>query len=205
MNTSQPQWRVAGKKTCMEPTILTAAGRSFNLAQPEQSTISLMEIAHALSHICRFTGHTTKFYSVAQHSLFVSRIVPPHLAAQGLMHDAHEAFIGDVSAPLKSLLPDYREVELRVEAAVRSRFGLPLKFDTAVKHADLVALATEQRDLMPRDRTVWTVLQGIAAQPEEIEPLTADEAFDAFITRAFEIHAEGHWPQAEISYTSEVL
>lgn len=205
MNTSQPQWRVAGKKTCMEPTILTAAGRSFNLAQPEQSAISLMEIAHALSHICRFTGHTTKFYSVAQHSLFVSRIVPPHLAAQGLMHDAHEAFIGDVSAPLKSLLPDYREVELRVEAAVRSRFGLPLKFDSAVKHADLVALATEQRDLMPRDRTVWTVLQGIAAQPEEIEPLTADEAFDAFITRAVEIHAEGHWPQAEISYTSEVL
>ena len=142
---------------------------------------------------------------MAQHSIFVSRIVPRHLAAQGLMHDAHEAFVGDVSAPLKALLPDYKALEQRVEAAVRARFQLPAQFDPAIKHADLVALATERRDLMPFEAATWNVLQGIAAHPQEIDPMTADEAFDAFITRAFEIQADGHWPMPMMMYTAEVL
>lgn len=171
----------------MTPTILTAAGRYFDLAEPEGSRIGIFEIAHALSQICRFTGHCNKFYSVAQHSVLVSHLVPRELASQGLWHDAHEAFIGDVSAPLKSLLPDYKLIEKRIEAFVRGRFALPTEFDPRVKHADLVALATEQRDLMPFTEQVWTTLAGISPSPEKIVPLSPLEARKAFIDRAFEL------------------
>ena len=61
----------------MQPTILTAAGRYFDFLAPERSVIGIDEIAHALSNICRFTGHTRDFYSVAEHSVHVSRLVPP--------------------------------------------------------------------------------------------------------------------------------
>lgn len=134
----------------MQPTILTAAGRYFDFLAPERSVIGIDEIAHALSHICRFTGHTREFYSVAEHSVHVSRLVPPGDALAGLLHDAAEAFIGDVAKPLKLLLPDYAAIEARVEAAVLSRFGLDPALPASVKVADQDMLRVEQRQAMGR-------------------------------------------------------
>lgn len=103
-----------GIRVIKGPTILLLSGEYFDLAEPEACAFQVSDIAHALGNICRFTGHTQRFYSVAEHSVICSHMVPPEDAMAALMHDAAEAFIGDVSSPLKSLLPDYKAVEQRV-------------------------------------------------------------------------------------------
>lgn len=172
----------------MKPEILITSGRYFNLARPNPDDIEIHDIAHALANICRFTGHVRSFYSVAQHSVLVSYVVPPEYALQGLLHDAPEAYVGDVAAPLKAMLPDYRAVERRVEMAVAERFGLPMDLHESVKHADLRMLATEKRDLMPATGDVWPV--ELTHQPLEhrIRPIASPEmARDVFLARFWEL------------------
>lgn len=142
--------------------IQTFSGQHFDLIDPQPETIRIEDIAHALSQINRFTGHTKRPYSVAQHSLQASYIVPEKFSLEALLHDAHEAYTGDVSSPLKSLLPDYRAFEDRIEAAVRRRFGLPAAMSPEVKRADLIMLATERRDVLKDDGTHWPILDGIS-------------------------------------------
>jgi uncharacterized protein len=129
-------------------SIITRSGRRFDFINPEPESIDIEDIAHALSQIGRFTGHTRFFYSVAQHSLLVSCLVPPEHALDGLLHDAHEAYVGDVASPLKRLLPEYMALETRIATAVRARYGLPMQQANAVTLADVTALYTEMRDLM---------------------------------------------------------
>lgn len=166
----------------MRTDILTLGGRYFDFNNPEDGAINIDVIAHALSHICRFTGHVRTFYSVAQHSVLVSEIVSPEHAFAGLMHDAAEAFIGDVSAPLKQLLPDYKALEKIVEAAVLGYFGLPAELPAEVKHADLVLLMTEQRDLMPAHDDVWHEGR-IKPLERRIVPVSPQEARRMFLMR----------------------
>ena len=135
----------------MNPTILTHSGFEFNFLDTDglSHVFQIDDIAHALSNLCRFTGHTRSFYSVAQHSYLVSTLVPPEHALAGLLHDAAEAYLGDVSTPLKRLLPAYKEIERRIEAGIFAQFGLPADLPACVKQADRTMLATEMRDLMP--------------------------------------------------------
>ncbi len=163
------------------PTIRTVAGRYFDFMAPHRSAFGIEEIAHALANLCRFTGHTTEFYSVAQHSVIVSSIVPFEDAMHGLLHDAAEAFVGDVASPLKRLLPEYRAIEKRVEAAVLERFGLAPEFPESVKRADLILLLTEQRDLM-RNNDEWRQTD-VQPLPHRIDPWPPEKARDAFIAR----------------------
>lgn len=110
--------------------------RTFDFMNPVPDNLKIEDIANALSKLCRFTGHTNRFYSVAEHSVRVSRMVPDMYARAGLMHDAAEAFIGDVSTPLKRLIPEYRIVERRVWEAVSKRFNLGEPTPGLVKEAD---------------------------------------------------------------------
>ena len=139
----------------MHPTILTVAGRYFDFTDPAASIFEIGEIAHALAHICRFTGHTRRFYSVAEHCWHVSQLVPRGDELAGLLHDAPEAFIGDVVKPLKMLLPDYAVIEARVEAAVLSWFGLTADLPPSVKAADAMMLRVEQDQAMGAANHDW--------------------------------------------------
>lgn len=141
--------------------ILTATGKHFDFAAPRPDQIDILDIAQGLANECRYAGHTRHFYSVAQHCVIASQIVPREHALEALLHDAAEAYCKDIPRPLKAMLPDYRAVEDRVEAAIRDRFGLPGEQSHHVKRADLVMLATERRDLMPQDDTPWPILEGV--------------------------------------------
>ncbi len=167
------------------PDILLWSGQYFNFLDPDPQTIDIASIAHALSNLCRFTGHTQSFYSVAQHSVLVSEQVPVEFKLQALLHDATEAFLGDVSRPLKKLLPDYQAIEQRVQKAVNIRFGLPDVMADCVKKADLTLLATEQRDLMPAHIDDWACLEHVQPLREVIRPLSPVWARLAFLN-AFE-------------------
>ena len=155
-------------RTATGPTILLASGHYFDLLDPAHSRFTLGDIAQGLANTCRFAGQCSRFYSVAEHSFHASFIVPDDLALAALMHDAAEAFIGDVTSPLKSLLPDYKRIERAIEAVIAERFGLGDACDhPAIKQADLRMLASEQAQLMPARAGSWAILH-------EIEPAHFD-------------------------------
>ncbi len=175
------------RKATIAPNILTADGEYFDFFDVTNNRFDINTIAHALSNICRFTGHSRHFYSVAQHCVLVSYIVPEKFALHGLLHDAAEAFIGDVSSPLKKLLPQYKVIEMRIEANLFARFDLPLTVPAQVKHADLVALRTEQRDLMRIEGGDWPSLDGIEPLAATIFPLFPGAAKTLFLNRFWEL------------------
>jgi len=168
------------------PEIMISNGQYFNFKKPHLAVFSIDEIAHALSNLCRFTGQCRKFYSVAQHSVIVSYLVPPDDALWGLLHDAPEAFIGDVSSPLKQLLPDYKAIEKAVEKEILARFGLVGSMPTSVHHADLLALRLEQRDVM-HSKDVWSATETLSAPLFRIKPMKPKKARKLFLARYWEL------------------
>lgn len=167
------------------PTIQLAHGGYFNLLEPDTRDVLMFDIAAALSKLCRYNGHCSEFYSVAQHSVLVSEIIDPRYALWGLLHDASEAYLGDVSYPLKQLLPDYRLIEARVEACIIETFKLGLE-PPDVKRADLVALCTEKRDLMPKGPD-WKMLDGVIPHYNKIHPQDPRTANLSFMDRYVDI------------------
>lgn len=130
----------------------TSVGLQFFPWRPDPSKISLTDIAHTLSQINRWGGHTRFPYSVAQHSCLVAARLAPAKQAWGLMHDSTEAYMGgDIVSPIKRNIPDLVALEAGIARAICTRFGLPegCLEDPDVKHADLSVLAWEYRDLMP--------------------------------------------------------
>jgi len=133
--------------------IQTYSGIKFDPLNPSPDDISIIDIAHALSNICRFTGHTRDFYSVGQHSIIVSYFCSPQNKLWGLLHDASEAYIADIARPLKRSndMKIYREIEDYVMAAVCKKFNLAYKMPEEVREMDNRCLYTEKRDLLNHD------------------------------------------------------
>ncbi len=149
-------------KTAVGRTILLQSGTYFDLLDPANSAFTIEDIAHGLSMTCRFAGQCRQFYSVAEHSWHASRLVAPEFQLRALMHDAAEAFIGDVTRPLKSILPEYKAIERNVEAAIMDRFGTGDWNVDEVKRADMMMLHAEQTELMPLHPDRWTTSEGLA-------------------------------------------
>lgn len=159
----------------MDPEVVIISGRNFDLIHPERSEFDIHDIAHGLSNICRFNGHTKSFYSVAQHSVIVASLC--HSAPMaGLLHDAAEAFLGDISTPLKQLLPAYKELEKNIMAVIYKKFGLTYPEPVEVKQADLIALATENRDLMPDHDAEWGIIKDVEPAEGKIFPFMPETA-----------------------------
>jgi 5'-deoxynucleotidase YfbR-like HD superfamily hydrolase len=171
------------------PYISTRNGRRFYPLAPRAEDVDIEDIAHGLAHQCRFNGQTASFYSVAQHSLMVAEIVPRRLRLAALLHDAAEAYLGDMVTPLKAMFPEFAAMEARILTVIGRRFGLSLDLaapgNGQIKRADLIALATEKRDLMPNAAEGWPVLEKFAPLPRRIDALDPATAKGAFLL-AFE-------------------
>lgn len=167
--------------------IETRSGRRFEPLSPDPEAICIEDIAHALSHQCRFSGHTRKHYSVAEHSVRVAEIVYGWLyddraALWALLHDASEAYLVDLPTPIKSdpRMAFYKVAEERVMLAVCKRFGLQATMPPCVRDADAVLLATEARDLMPYRAEHWAKLD-CEPLPEKITPWSHETAKKNFL------------------------
>ncbi len=179
--------------------IATSTGKHIDFTNITPDQICIEDIARGLSNECRFAGQLESFYSVAQHSVYVSQIVPPEYALEALLHDAAETYIKDIPSPLKVMLPDYKAVEKRIEAVIREKFGLPPVMTVDVHYADLVMLATEKRDFEIDPASHWPMLD--SAPPHDdiiIQPLTPPQAYHQFMAR-FEMLISGK-QQKTISY-----
>ena len=167
--------------------ILTHSGRHPDFMDPRPSEIEIGNIAVALSRECRFSGQTRESYSVAQHSVRTSRIVPEAFALEALLHDATEAYLRDLSRTLKHLVPEYVRIERRLDRVIRRKFGLPEDMSGAVHRADRVLLATEKRDLMPEDSCDWPILEWVEPLPDRIDYCSSVRARTMFLRRFEEL------------------
>jgi len=132
-------------------------GKNFYPLQITIDDLCIDDIAHALSNICRFAGHCSTFYSVARHSIFVSKLMfeytPPQDAARaamvGLMHDASEAYMCDIPTPIKEELPEYQKHENNLHKVIDKFAGIDREeFEDGLALADSVALYVEAKNLM---------------------------------------------------------
>ena len=135
--------------------IHTFSGIAFDLRDPRPAMVRLEDIVHSLALMNRFNGAALFPYSVAQHSLHVASLLPPELRLEGLLHDAAEAYIGDMVSPLKQVMPEYKAVEARINAVVADVFGLIHPEPTAVKQADLAVLAAEREQVLLPSYGPW--------------------------------------------------
>lgn len=201
----------------MSHWMITIEGREQHMGQralmePTASAPTLTEISHALATINRFTGHATRPYSVAEHSLLVADLMraagqPVSAQLAGLMHDAHEAFVGDISSPVKwELGTPWQQLERPHAYQVRKQFGLLTAFAAhrdAVDRFDLVALATERRDLTvfrPGINSPWLIIDTPGREVSPADSLTLNSNWreatpwhcwrDAFAVRFHTLRAE---------------
>jgi hypothetical protein len=157
--------------------IQTYSGIAFDLENPTPEMVTIEDIAHALSQINRFTGHTQWPYSVAQHCMAVSEFVDAPCNLWALLHDAAEAYLGDVASPLKQLLPEYSKLEEKVERVIVDKLMCGQSVTNEIRHAvkivDMRMLMTEAAQLLGPTPIGW----GCDAKPYDIELDKLDPEF----------------------------
>jgi len=167
--------------------IQTFSGKRFYPLDPRAEEIDIVDIVHALSNQCRFSGHCTQFYSVGQHCVLVSLLCDPTDALWGLLHDASEAFLVDIPSPLKRMpeFAGYRDAEKQLMNVICDVFGLLHDEPLSVKIADKRILATEARDLTVTEGRGWSTIE----EPYEfnITPWTPEYARIKFFSRLHEL------------------
>jgi uncharacterized protein len=174
------------------------SGAQFNYNKPEESDVTLDDLASALSNICRFSGHLPCFYSVAQHLVNTSRLVAEEFAFDALMHDTAEAFTNDLPTPLKWAFPIFKELECKIEAAMAKKFGFNYPYDPTVKTADTQMLILEKLYVKKDDRD-WPHYRGIEVNhlidKVDLKPWQPIRAKREFLERFYEL-TDGKYQQA---------
>lgn len=158
--------------------LTTVSLHKVNLNAPAANVISVEDIAHALSHICRFNGHIQQFYSVAEHCVLLSKMVPEEYALAALMHDAAEAYTGDLTRPMRQLV-DIGPIEERFNEVIREKYRINIRFDCdEIVRADKRMLVTERPDL---------AVIGVEPFPIRLNYWSPFQARCAFMSRFFEL------------------
>ncbi|MEE8113983.1 MAG: hypothetical protein V3T23_06475 [Nitrososphaerales archaeon] len=166
--------------------IQTRSGLKFDALNPTEAMVDILDIAHALSNLCRYNGHVREFYSVAQHCSLGSLALREmqyvqEVQLQFLLHDASEFVLADVPRPFKKYLKNYYEIEAGIQKVILGKYGLPLELMEAVVDMDNRILRTEAEQLFdfpPLDD--WHLACGEPV-PIEIHPLTPPEAEHQFL------------------------
>lgn len=115
--------------------IATSTGKHIDFVNITPDQICIEDIARGLSNEYRFAGQLESFYSVAQHSVYVSQIVPPEYALEALLHDA------------EAILPDYKVVEKRIEAVICEKFGLPQAYHQFMARFEMLISGKQQKTI----------------------------------------------------------
>ena len=176
---------IMDKIGCINNTIITSTGLYFDYGNPLPEQINIKDIAKSLSNTCRYGGHCD-FYSVAEHSVNCVILANNEGLGHGilmhiLMHDAQEAYIGDMPKPLKIMMPEFQRLEEWIEKAVRSKFDISNDYEKIIKKFDLQMLKAEKRYLFPDDKELWFGFDLIEDVNIEINCLSPSEAEKRFI------------------------
>jgi hypothetical protein len=171
------------------------SGREITFRDPRQADIDVGDIAHHLARIGRFGGATDGFYSVASHSVYVSRrLAEAGFSARtqlaGLLHDSAEAYLGDVVSHLKALLPGYHALEEAWDDVLQTVFRVQWRGNSVIKEADLRARLSEARDLFrerPYELNRPLMYNGLEPFEEPVVEQTPDEAEFSWLSRAAEL------------------
>lgn len=176
--------------------VATSSGRLFDVVNPTPEQVDIHEIAYALANVNRFGGHTKWPYTVAQHSVYCAiecqrRYDTPHLELACLLHDAAEAYVGDVIRPVKRLIASvYRPIEDRVQAAIWQRFGLEIDADVerVIKDVDNAVVMAESAALMIGSCS-WN-WEGVDRSPIEIRRWSENGPYNAFMAKFRQLFGE---------------
>ena len=179
----------------MEYWIETYKGNDFDYENIETNHVDIEDIAHSLSMNCRFNGHCDRFYSVAEHSIYVSELVKPEWAMAALLHDATEAYMPDVNKPLKmfwSLGFDIKAFEDRIMNHIYSHLEIDHneEIHKEIKRYDLAILREEKNALFQR-RNLWRFPDGTPYVDTVIRALSAGEAEADFLERYYHLMLYG--------------
>lgn len=167
----------------------TYTGRAFYPMAPEPDDVDPVDIAHALSLLCRYGGHCARFLSVAEHCVLMSQAVTPENALWALLHDATEAYLGDMIRPLKHAMPAYRQAEDRLMAVICDRFGLGRECPAEVKLADNRILRDERDALMASPPLPWSSVERVPALGVDIQCWSPADAERRYLARLDELAA----------------
>lgn len=172
--------------TQLEPWIETFTGKKFHFLNPTDDQIDIRDIAHSLAFTCRYTGHSRRFYSVAEHSILVSYLASDPLA--GLLHDASEAYITDIASPIKPHINNYKELEDMIMERIAKKFGFAYPLDPDIKDCDSTQLKTEAKYLLKSGGIPWAHLYP-TKRPHGITPncWSPEEAEQKFLQRFEEV------------------
>jgi hypothetical protein len=136
--------------------IQTYSGKYFHYLEDNPQNIKIEDIAHGLSNLCRYSGQCNSLYTVAQHCCIVSDLAEKGFRLEGLMHDAAEAYMGDIPRPVKNLVPEIKILEKKVFRQIAKEFNLKYPISSVIELLDTRVMLAEARIVL-KEGTVWCV------------------------------------------------